>query len=442
MASWFSQLRPASFRGVPFAVIGGRIRVGRRSATHEYPYRDTVWVEDLGRAARRIVMVGFVIGDDCIAKRDSLLGACETKGTGELIHPTLGNLTVSCLEAEAEERKEEGRVFEFSFSFIEGGLRLFPGVAPSTASVVSTAGAASDVAALAGFVLRADEALRKGVTVVQQAARTAATWSAMAQKLADDATNLYDIVGTLQGSYGRYFGGANFGFGNTTSALSSTDTSGLIAQGVQSRGNVNTAAAGLNTAAVGLSANAAAENAYGTAAQTLAAALAAACVDPASALRLLAQLADFQPVVDPSSAPIGAAVGEIADASGDLFRRAAIAVLAQASSTYQPSSYDDAAAVRTQVCALIEAEIDIAGDQGEDDVYASLRALRAAVSQDLTTRGADLATVATFTSNQPLPAPVWAQRLYRDPTRADQLVIQANPIHPAFMPTSFKALSS
>ena len=29
-------------------------------AVHEYPYRDTVWVEDLGRSARKFTLRGFL----------------------------------------------------------------------------------------------------------------------------------------------------------------------------------------------------------------------------------------------------------------------------------------------------------------------------------------------------------------------------------------------
>ena len=41
-----------------------------------------------------------------------------------------------------------------------------------------------------------------------------------------------------------------------------------------------------------------------------------------------------------------------------------------------------------------------------------------------------------------LPSLVLAHRLYQDAERADELVSAANPRHPAFMPTGFRALSS
>lgn len=180
---------------------------------------------------------------------------------------------------------------------------------------------------------------------------------------------------------------------------------------------------------------------FAAAAQELAAALLAATVNPADAIRLLASLADFTPNDPTTSAPIGAAMATMQSATGDMFRRAAVVALARASATYQPASAEDAAAVRDTVCAALDAEITIAGDQGEDATFNALRAVRAAVALDLAERGAALPSVVTVETRQSVPAPVIAQRLYRDPSRADELVTQANPPHPAFMPVSFRALS-
>jgi len=71
--SYWSQLRPASYRGVPFGVLGGSASFGRRNAVHEYPFRDTPWVEDLGMSARHVHVTGFLVGDDVIAQRTKLI---------------------------------------------------------------------------------------------------------------------------------------------------------------------------------------------------------------------------------------------------------------------------------------------------------------------------------------------------------------------------------
>ena len=148
----------------------------------------------------------------------------------------------------------------------------------------------------------------------------------------------------------------------------------------------------------------------------------------------------------PSDAPahtsaVGVAQSAIQDAAADLFRRAAIAQIAVASSNFYPTSADEAAAVRSQVCGLISDEALAAADVGDDAVYLALKTLNSQVAQDLATKGASLPEVVTISSRQSLSSLVLAQRLYRDVTRADELVIEANPIHPAFMPLSFKGLS-
>lgn len=177
------------------------------------------------------------------------------------------------------------------------------------------------------------------------------------------------------------------------------------------------------------------------AAQALAAALYAVTVDPADALRILGSLAQFNPDPLATTTPLGTARNTMQSRSADLYRRAAVVALARASSIYQPSSSDDAATVRSIVCDALDAEITIAGDQGEDATFNALRSLRSAVSNDLGSRGASLAGVTTTTSNLPIPAIVLAQRLYQDIARADDLITRGNPVHPAFMPLSIKALS-
>ncbi|MBW9336194.1 hypothetical protein FEE59_22000 [Herbaspirillum sp. RU 5E] len=93
------------------------------------------------------------------------------------------------------------------------------------------------------------------------------------------------------------------------------------------------------------------------------------------------------------------------------------------------------------VSSLISDEIQIAGDSGNDETYVALIGLRAAVIDDLNTRGARLSSMAEFSFSAPMNALALAQRLYRDPSRATELILQAAPVHPAFMPQEFRALS-
>lgn len=241
-ASWFGQLRPASYRGVPFGVFGSMGKFGRRNAVHEYPFQGTVWVEDMGRAARHINVAGFLVGDDAIAQRERLIAAVETSGPGELIHPTLGRLKVSTIDFSSDERWDQGRVFQVNFTFIEAGDRVFPSVATSTGSAVSAACKAADAAASTDFVSKVGAALKQGAVVASQAASTAAAWGRQAQRLANDATNLYNMVGTLQGNLGRYAksgGIGKFAAGNSAASSSAVTIPKLIARGSVARTTVS-----------------------------------------------------------------------------------------------------------------------------------------------------------------------------------------------------------
>ncbi len=449
--SWVDSLQQASFRGVPFAVLNGDSHFGRRIALHEYPYRDTPWVEDLGRGTRRISLTGFLVEDSLIygggsvlAQRDALVAAAETAGPGRLSHPTLGDLTVSLAQGglAVTERSDHGRYFEVTFAFIEAGQRLFPSTGIDTGAQVGIAAAGADTSASSDFLSAVSSALQSGAEVVDMAVSAVAPWVAGALQAAADATLLFNLTTGLQGSYGRFAGGAALGvLVSTNPTVSSQATTGsLILQGAVARVAVSGAASGVTSAAQGLSGTSI--TAFTTAVQALPAALISAAPNPADQIRLLESLATYTPDAVTPASQVGIASGAMQTASGALLRRAAIVAMARASAAWQPFSYDDAAAMRTLVTGYLDSEITVAGDSGDDASYSALRILRKAVVVDLTTRGASLASMKTFDFSAALPALYVANRIYQDPTRANQLVAEADPPHPAFMPTAFRALAS
>jgi prophage DNA circulation protein len=124
--SWRDDLQPASLNGVRFGVLGDEARFGRKTVLHEYPMRDKPYAEDLGRAARRISITGFLIEDSLVygggsvtAQRDALVAAAETAGPATLVHPTLGRLTVNLPEdgLAIAERWDAGRYMEIRLCF-------------------------------------------------------------------------------------------------------------------------------------------------------------------------------------------------------------------------------------------------------------------------------------------------------------------------------------
>jgi prophage DNA circulation protein len=433
--SYWSQLQQASFRGVPFAVTSITNRFGRRNAIHEYPFRDEPWIEDLGKSSRRFQISGFIVGDDVIAQRSRMIDAVEAPGDGTLVHPTLGRIQVALINFSADE-DIRGRVFRFTFDFIRQGQRLYPSATPSGTDAVGDAAAATNTSAAAAFAQRVVGQLSNGAAIVDQVVSQAAAFAAQATQYTNDATSLIKLAVTLPGSYGRLLGLASgITPGELVASATGLTIGSLVGSAAQAREAVSAAAAGLIAAAHSLSSGTL--GAFATASQTLAGAVLAACSTPGDALRSLGALAGFTPV--------GAASGAqliVQGAAGDLFRRAALAAMAQAGAAYQPSSSNDAMAARAQVLDVLDAEITTAGDQGDDDVYSALRALRTQVVLDLNTRGAALPSLREVSVPAAMPSLVLAQRLYQDATRADELVARAVPVHPGFMPTTFEALNA
>ena len=136
------QLLPASFRGVPFEVTSGSLRAGRRTVVHEYPQRDKPYVEDLGKATRQITIEAFVVGDDYIARGTALLAEIEKPGSGALIHPWLGEMTVTVTS-----------VSELKFDTGLGTAYLeFPATGADTQSAALEAADGLELSAVSKFV--------------------------------------------------------------------------------------------------------------------------------------------------------------------------------------------------------------------------------------------------------------------------------------------------
>ena len=459
--SWRDELQQASFNGVPFAVFGGEARFGRRVVPHEYPMRDKPYVEDLGRAMRRIRLVGFLVenslvygGGSVIAQREALIAAAESAGQGTLIHPTLGRLTVSVPELAVSERWDVGRYFEVNFTFIESGDRIFPTVSQGAGSLLSQLADALGVSSALDFVNSmtatvnlglgiVNGVLSLGKAVVGAVVGVVANVAVIAGQISRDATNLANLGSLLTGNFGRY-ANANvssaFATGQSSSGAAPWTVASLTAQGAENRAAVETASSALEQAASSLDSSTV--SAFPDSVQTLVDAVASSIQNPGDVINRLAALATYVPSGPTGAGQVGNAMAVAQAASSALVRRSAIASIANAVATYAPSSYDDAASLRTQVTGYIDAEILIAGDNGDDNSYGALRALRQCVVQTLTTNGANLAPLQQFTFKANMPALALAMRIYQDASRSDQLVSEANPVHPAFMPDSFQALSS
>lgn len=155
LSPWKRGLRRASFRGVRFEVRDRELESGRRLAIHEYPKRNTPFPEDMGKATREFGVDAYVIGDDYMSRRDSLLKACEREGAGSYVDHWGVSQRVKCRRIRLMETSEAGRMCRFSIDFVEAGEG---GAAPFgiAATAVQLAGASSALisAAVSSFSSR------------------------------------------------------------------------------------------------------------------------------------------------------------------------------------------------------------------------------------------------------------------------------------------------
>ena len=124
--SWTRNLRPASFRNIPFFIDTSAFTTGRRIVLHEYPDRALGFPEDLGKIPRSFKLDCHIIGDDYFEQKEALINAFETQGTGELVHPYYGTVIVQTGTVTINEDTGQGRIAAFSVQCYESGSNTFP----------------------------------------------------------------------------------------------------------------------------------------------------------------------------------------------------------------------------------------------------------------------------------------------------------------------------
>ena len=129
--TWADDIKKnSSFRGASFFIRDTGTNFGRRNIVHQYPLKDTPYVEDIGSDTDEFTIEGYIIQDGSLEKddpnylnyfleRDDLIKALKEKGPGQLIHPFLGIIDVSLIgKAEMKESFQEGGIARFLMTFI------------------------------------------------------------------------------------------------------------------------------------------------------------------------------------------------------------------------------------------------------------------------------------------------------------------------------------
>jgi prophage DNA circulation protein len=232
-------------------------------------------------------------------------------------------------------------------------------------------------------------------------------WVALPGQMIKDAQGIANSIKGLGKSYGPYALGST-----KRAAQSATPASLLAAADLQRVAAAAACSAAVAAAATGVAATVA------TAVQAVPTAVRAAIVEPTDQIRALLAIAAYAPAITTATDPVGLGLAKAQTATQALCLYATLGELANAAAAYQFTSQNQAATVSAQVAAALA------------------NGLRSAVVSYLAGQGAVLAPLRTVTFRAPLPALVIAQRLYQNGMRADELIRNAVPWHPAFMPMS------
>lgn len=379
----FDDLIPAAFRGVDFHVERASDTAGRRLVTHEYPGRDTPYSEDMGRAARRWTLSGYVVGDDWLDQREQLQRAFNQSGPGLLVHPTEGELTVAVENAVFDFDDREARIIRFTATFVESGQKLQPSSRVNTGAEIEELAEAAkasiieefldsfDVSGLPSFV--ADSAEEHFAELIEDVESITATANAVGDEADDLAATVEDFSADVRDAQSL-----------------AEDTLDLIDK------------------------------------------LREATDDPAALLDLVGFGSDFVEVSEVTSTRQRQAQNQAATIA--LVRRAALVEAARATPSKTFDSRDDAEAFRDSIVAELNSEITTAGDAGERKAWAALSDLKALVVRDINRRSSDLPGVETFELTETKPALVIAYSLYADATRSDEITTRNRVVHSGFVP--------
>ena len=393
-------LWPSSFRGVPFYVQKEEPKGGRRIAVHEFPMRDDPFLEDMGASKREISLSAYVVSESVIGEALALEAALQAAGPGLLVLPTSGPVLVRILSWSRALEKDSLGYIAFDVSAVAEGAgsalislgALANGIFSAGGSLIAAASLLFSGLRLSGLpgdvtILVQDECdgLIAGLEAIRASEAIAPATSA---SLRDALSDLYADVPTLI----------------TRSAADATFVARL-----------------------------------GEVARDLSAAMA-----PARAVAAFAALADADvPSVSTAAVtPARAAREGNARLVARVQRLVALVAYADALAATTFASRPDGVTARADASGRFALALEDCTTGADADSALAIADLRGQVTAWLSRLIADLRPVRQITANAAMPALWWAQRLYGDALRADELVARNRVRHAGFMPQRFEALAS
>lgn len=442
---WQDYIHPASFRGVPFGVVSGEGVFGRRIAVHEYPYKDTVYVEDLGRSTRKFTIRGFLVHDsllysapDVFTQRDSLISAAEQNSSATLVHPTLGELAVYITDGglQINEGIESERVFEFTLTCIEAGEKEFA-IQTGTVSDARSNWLKTLYVTAARYVAMVTSEVNSIAGIIDVGGGVIQSYANLAQSMVDSVTNLGNVMNSTFGNirYSRFnygaVGGAVSGVAGVTSNERDANTPNLvkekISKSVTDRDTIEQS--------IDQTDDLGAVDDIPQRVQDLIGNIANSTGSEKEKINTFEALTYFNNKNFHRSGDANTVVKHTVCMSVCM----SASTMAYVALHYTPANLDEAQDILIRVSGCLERALLMCADLGNDECYKSLLEQRILFVGTYTKRFISLPSLALIRLNSPLPSLMLANRFYQDAGRNEELVQAAKPIHPAFMPIEFKA---
>jgi prophage DNA circulation protein len=402
--NWLQTLWRTSYKGAAFWVETDTEGGARRIVIHEFPMRDTPYLEDLGERYRDFSVTAYVASDRADSEGAALMAICATRGPGIVVLPTQGPVLVRCLEFSRTYAKDKLGYIAFSLRFVREG---FSGALASVTSLINMVFVQAEQAATVVAAVFAATALIKSVPDYVQEALQSSTENALAT---------LEVVRTST---------------TVDPAVNAAQRNAII----EAYATTPEAIAGQDTAAL---------QAVGQSVVDIAMALTVA-MDPAVAVSTMTSILEATPVEQSSSQVVVASIWTPsvitnAQAGNTLLRLAALISYCEAVVKMKLTDRQTAITLRANVSSLFEEQL---GALPSDDyeLFHAMTKLRDATVEYLSRAIIDLAPIVRVSASLGMPSLFWAWRLYADPTRSTELAERNRVPHPSFMPPSFEALS-
>lgn len=412
-------LRNASFRGAGFFVDSDVGKYGRRIVTHEYPMRDDPFHEDMGRSTRTFNVQGYLYGPTAVILKDAIVAAAEARGSGILVLPAEAPFPARCILLSVTRSKDRLGWFDLSFEFRREGVSSIAPVAvavferllsstlhDATAAIADSYDAAFVGADTLPFV--AENASGRIQAFADQAAFAAGAQGLdpiAAADVTQAAVSLTASADLLVSPVPRFTPGFVPG-----STFQSGPQGGVSASEVVRR--------------VGAIFDRLVNN-----------------MPPAVAVSALRPFTTFSVAEAPAKSTSNSDIADETNARlfNGTVRQLGLIAWAQALSAYDFTTRTAAIQARADVAEAFNREIETLGTNivAILTVQAARDLIVKAIIEQITT----LAPIIIVEAGATMPSLYWANRLYGDPLRAQELIDRNAVSNPSFMPTKFEALS-